>query len=162
MKIATPFATRFDASLYPRGWLLVPRDEESIVKPAVIERLTHHGALAFPVDSGSRALRGRIWGTLSREGSSHLLGRILGPGAGSSVTGAADVFAVLRGGRACLIECKRPAHLSPAGKVLTRAGEPSEDQIRFLLLALSRGATVGVAWGPSDVDRILLSARNGD
>lgn len=162
-----PFLHRFDHARYRRAYLFGCVDEARVQKD-ISEAL--RDLLISPdwVDSGAKALRGKLWGSLMR-----LLGSmgVTGPRAESmarpvlnslgGVTaadkGRPDLSGVLApNGRAWFIEVKAPAHLDPtSGNVLESAGKPSPEQLAFLLEKHRAGAIVGVAWSVEDALEIL-------
>lgn len=141
--------TAFDASRYPAQYLRAGH-LEAVVQRLVIARLRQLGCRAFVVDSGAARLRGRA----ARAGV------FLGGAATGMNRGIPDVHATAPGGRAVYVEVKAPAWLVPSkatGRLIQKraAGEPSPEQVQFIVEHLRAGAAAGFAWGPDDVDAIL-------
>ena len=58
-------------------------------------------------------------------------------------------------GRSLYVEVKAPAWIDADKKVIRRAGQPTPDQIEFLLSKHRRGALCMVAWSATDVEQYL-------
>jgi hypothetical protein len=157
MRLKPPFLHAWDASRYP-VWYLEKCLSEAEVQSQILQMLPMMKVFAWPVDSGAKMLRGRAFGALRRGGLSTaaLLGRT-----GAAPKGVCDIIGVQAPtGRAVLIEVKKPEWRQPSQKRPGRftkqpAGLPTDEQIEFLREGFRRGAIVGVAWSPSDVERIL-------
>jgi hypothetical protein len=71
-------------------------------------------------------------------------------------SGFADLEATLAPiGRSLYIEVKAPAWIDTDKRVIRQAGQPSADQILFLLSKHRRGALCMVAWSAADVEQLL-------
>jgi hypothetical protein len=74
--------------------------------------------------------------------------------------GIVDVHGITAEGRPLHIEVKAPEWLAPSpttGRLVQvrAAGEPTLEQVAFVLAARKHGSAAGFAWGPIDVDCIL-------
>ena len=148
----------FDASRYPEVWLRAGLDEGR-VQALLLQHLRGHGCWVWPVDVGAAALQGRAAGALRRAGVRRPEALLRGRAPGG-VAGLPDIHGIAPGGRPLYVEVKRPQHLVPSaktGRLIQRhpAGEPTREQLAFLLEARRRGALAGVAWGPQDLAEIL-------
>jgi len=159
-----PFLSTWSTSRYDLGYLrrgLAERD----VQEKVIQYLNLQGHFAFALDSGAKRLRGRAVRAMAAAGMAPgRAGALIKGMSGGSQAGIPDVFAVLKGeGRAALFEVKKPAHIIPANtrtgvKLKQPAGQPTDEQLAFLLTAHQAGAIVGVVWSVEDVAYILTAA----
>jgi hypothetical protein len=116
-----------------------------------------------PVDAGAKKLRGRAVGALRRAGVARPEAALAGA-TGAGIAGLADVVGTLKGGRSVYVEVKAPAWLGPSrrtGRMVQKraAGEPTPEQLAFLLDAVRKGAVAGVAWSMRDVVELLDGAR---
>lgn len=151
-----PFLHRWDPGRYPEMYLrLGPL--EAVVQKNVLVVLRQLGVLAFAVDAGAKALRGRAYGALRCAGRPDLAARLKGR-TGVGEAGLSDVIGVTRGGRALFVEVKAPALYVPDGEgglvVERSAGQPTEEQLAFLAAAHRHGAVAGVAWAGLDAAHI--------
>ena len=112
---------------------------------------------AIPIDAGGRRQRGRMMGAAKKAGID--LANISNAKTWYSIpAGFADLEATLAPvGRSLYIEVKAPAWIDEKKKIIRRAGEPSQEQLDFLLEKLRRGACVLVAWSPKDVEDYIGS-----
>lgn len=121
----------------------------------VVSQLRQLGAVAFVVDAGAQALRGRAFAALARQGLDARA--VLHGQTGAGSKGLSDVVGVAPDGRAIFVEVKAPAWYEPGVRQLRLrrcAGQPSEAQLAFLLAVWRSGAVAGVAWSPRDLLRI--------
>jgi hypothetical protein len=157
------YLDHFDRDRYPGPWLCLRPTEEDIQK-ATMDRLLRLGIKAWEVDAGAKTIRGRAMAALKMARRMDLARYVNQGQTGAASKGFVDIVGVLRGGRALLIECKRPEWLGPSpktGKIIQvePAGEPAPEQLAFLDTAHAQGALVGIVWSPNDLDEIL--ARGG-
>jgi hypothetical protein len=112
---------------------------------------------AVPIDAGGRRQRGRMMGAAKKAGID--LAKISNAKTWYSIpAGFADLEATLAPvGRSLYIEVKAPAWIDEKKKIIRRAGEPSQEQLDFLLEKLRRGACVLVAWSSKDVEEYIGS-----
>jgi hypothetical protein len=112
---------------------------------------------AVPIDAGGHRQRGRMMGAAKKAGID--LARISNAKTWYSIpAGFADLEATLAPvGRSLYIEVKAPAWIDEKKKIIRRAGEPSQEQLDFLLEKLRRGACVLVAWSAKDVEDYIGS-----
>jgi hypothetical protein len=158
-----PFPHRFDPSRYSDYYLL-SRLSEAEVQAEVVKALRELRVTCWPVDVGSKNVRGRACGALRRAGviNPASLLRAKHPGASDGALGFADVPGVLPGGRALFLEVKAPRWLKfGTRKVLVidrEEGLPTPEQLRFLAEAHMAGAVVGVVWSARDAVEIVKKA----
>ena len=108
------------------------------------------------IDVGERRMRGRL---VRRLGVSPRA--LLGLG-GANERGIVDLAVTFPGGRAGWFECKRPAQLaiSPKTRRLVQvhaAGEPTAEQLAFLLEQARFGAVAGVLWSHKDLETLVAA-----
>jgi hypothetical protein len=151
---AYPFPWRFEGYRYPDLYLLSQVDEAR-VQADIVEMLHAYHVDAVPIDAGGRRQRGRMMAAARSAGIA--LGGIQNVKTGAAIpAGFADLEATLAPtGRALYIEVKAPAWLDAQKKIIRRAGQPSPEQIEFLLAKHHRGALCMVAWSSADVEQYL-------
>jgi hypothetical protein len=139
------------------------RVTEAQVQKAILDLLALYKVDAISIDAGGRRQRGRMMGAAKKAGID--LAGISNVKTWYSIpAGFADIEGTLApDGRSLYIEVKAPEWLGSegnrrAGKIIRRAGEPSPDQLDFLLSKHLRGAVVLVAWSPLEVYDFLRSA----
>lgn len=157
-----PYLHQWDASRYRRAYLFgdVP---ESRVQDDIRRALGLFRIEAAVIDSGFSAIRGKVYSALKRlRASDGVIEAVMASlkDISAAPVGWSDLNGCLApSGRAFYIECKAPARLDPQrGTIITRAGLPSDDQLRFLDRMHARGALVGVAWSVDDALQILAPA----
>ena len=157
-----PYLHKWDPSRYRRAYLFgdVP---ESKVQDDIRRALGLFRIEAAVIDAGFAAIRGKIYGALKRlRVSDAVIQAVMAAlkDISSAPVGWSDLSGTLSPvGRSFYIECKSPARLDPQrGTIITPAGKPTEDQLKFLDRMHSRGALVGVAWGVDDALEILAPA----
>jgi len=154
-----PFLCAFDPTRYKRAYLFgqVP---EGHVQRDIIAALALLRIRADWVDSGGAAIRGKVWGAMMRarvaEGLAQAILRNLG-GVSAADPGRSDLSGTLApNGRSWYIEVKAPAWLNPKTEgIIRNAGEPTLEQLDFLIEKHAMGAIVGVAWSVDDALEIL-------
>jgi hypothetical protein len=157
LKVDWPFPHAFERGRYSDAWLRVPHDEVKEIQPVCLAYLVNMGFHATITDSGAGTLRGRIRGTLTRSGNTHLIGQVMKGQAGAGGAGLVDIIGCSPKGLFIAIECKAPMLLTPDGCIAKRAGLPTEAQLEYLMAAHRRGAIAGVVWSLSDLQGILTS-----
>lgn len=150
-----PFLHAWDPSRYAEGYLRSGILEEE-VQLQVLAQLRQLGCIAFPIDVGSKNLRGKAYGALAAAGRQDLYFRLAG-NTGAGMKGISDVIGVSPTGRAIFIEVKKPALYVPEGKegrLIVKdggeAGTPTDDQLLFLANVHRSGAIAGVVWSSLD------------
>jgi hypothetical protein len=144
-----PFLHAWDRSRYSPAYLCSGPSEEE-VQAAVVEALRlRWRAVVTEIDVGDKRLRGRL-------GRLGLDRRIVSMAGGGNKKGVVDLAVTFPGGRAGWFEIKKPelCVLSKATGLLVQArrpGEPSDEQLDFLLAQASAGAVVGVLWAVDDL-----------
>lgn len=134
---------------------------EAQVQSAILDYLNHSNVVAWSVDAGAKALRGRAVGLARRLGADKGALAAMNAGrAGAASRGVPDVMGILPGGRALLLEVKQPAWMTTSkatgGLVQKKpAGLPSDAQLAFLLAAHQAGALVAVVWSVEDVKKLF-------
>jgi len=156
VKESYPFPWQFDPKRY-RAHYLMSSLPEARVQADIVELLTRYRVDVMAIDAGGRRQRGRMMAAAAASGVD--LGGIQHVKTGSAITkGFSDLEATLAPlGRALYIEVKAPAWIDGESKITRKAGEPSQEQLDFLLEKYRRGALVLVAWASADVENYLLS-----
>ncbi|HWQ10994.1 MAG TPA: hypothetical protein VN436_17865 [Holophaga sp.] len=162
-----PFPHAFDRSRYSDHYLL-SHLSEAAVQAQIVDALGKMGLLAWVVDVGGKKVRGRACAALRHAGvdkPAQLL-RAKHPGASDAPQGFPDVPGLIPPERSAtghlipfFLEVKRPMwlKLSKTGRLTVdqAAGEPTEEQLGFLLSVHHAGACCGVVWSVSDAVEIL-------
>jgi hypothetical protein len=148
---AYPFPWKFEIDRYGVLYLMQSVTEAQVQK-AILELLALYNVDAVPIDAGGRRQRGRMMGAAKARGVD--LAGVQNVATGAAIpAGFADLEATLAPfGRALYIEVKAPAWIDAKKKIIRRAGEPSKEQLEFLLAKHRRGACVLVAWCSGDVE----------
>lgn len=158
MTEAYPFPWKFEAHRYPSAYLM-QRNTEDQVQRSILDLLALYKIDAIAIDAGARRQRGRMMGAWKKSGL-----ELSAVHAGisnvkiwySMPAGFSDLAGTLApDGRSLYIEVKAPAQVDTKGRIVKRAGVPSEDQLAFLLSKHKRGAIVLVAWSSLDVEHHL-------
>ena len=150
--ISYPFPHEFDAGKYPAFYLLshVP---ENKVQASILELLHAYNVDAIAIDAGLKTARRAIIAKSLLHGVDR---RAFDGGLGEIAPGHPDIAATLApSGRGLYIEVKAPAWIDGSGKVVRRAGQPSTDQLDFLLSKWERGAIAMIAYSSDDVKNFL-------
>lgn len=154
MKDSWPFPWKFNQKNYSANYLACQVTEAQAQKD-IISLLQMYKVDVVPIDAGGRRQRGRMMAAAKSSGiciagSMHLGAEI--------PRGFADLEATLAPhGQSLYIEVKSPAWLGDKNKIIRRAGQPSEEQLEFLLSKSLRGAAVLVAWSSWDVEAQLIT-----
>jgi hypothetical protein len=151
---AYPFPWKFEGYKYS-DFYLMRQVTEAQVQADILALLTVFEVDGVPIDAGGRRQRGRMMGAAKKSGID--LAGISNVKTWYSVpAGFADLEATLAPtGRSLYIEVKAPAWLDGKKKVIRRAGQPSAEQLEFLLSKHVRGAVVLVAWSLTDLEGYL-------
>src|SRR6266404_7921605 len=146
-----PFPWKFEGYRYGDLYLMQQVTEEQVQKQ-ILELLALYEVDAIPIDAGGRRQRGRMMGAAKKAGVD--LAAISTVKTWYSIpAGFSDLEATLAPeGRSLYIEVKAPAWINADKKVIRRAGQPSTEQLDFLLSKHQRGACVLVAWSSKDVE----------
>jgi hypothetical protein len=152
-----PFLWQWDRSRYSEAYLRSGPSEEEVQEAAVQALRARWRAVVSEIDVGDKRLRGRL-------GRLGLDRRTISMAGGGNKGGIVDLAVTFPGGRAGWIEMKRPEFcvVSKATGLLVQSrkpGEPSDEQLEFLLAQASVGAVVGVAWSVQDLFAIIPGAR---
>jgi hypothetical protein len=166
-----PFPHRWNPENTPwRPEQLLQKITEEEIQITTILQLRALSCWVKRVDVGAKIIRGRAIGALAKAGVPKKDAAIaLRPTHAGAPTDADPGFSDLHGiigrgpfrGRPFYLECKRPPHYSPSESKLgrmvieSRAGELTDDQLRFLLEARAMGAIVGVFWHPQEALKLL-------
>jgi len=153
-----PFPWQFDICRYQASYLMQQVSEDQVQR-SILDLLAIYKVDAIPIDAGGRRQRGRMMGAAKKAGID--LAAVSNSKTWYSIpSGFSDLEGTLApDGRSLYIEVKAPAWLSSNGHIARRAGEPSADQLEFLLSKHKRGALVLVAWSSLDVEQYLGKAR---
>jgi hypothetical protein len=146
-----PFPWKFEGYRYADLYLM-QQVTEAQVQDQILELLTLYDVDAIPIDAGGRRQRGRMMGAAKKAGVD--IGAISNVKTWYSIpAGFSDLEATLAPeGRSLYIEVKAPAWINAEKKIIRRAGQPSVEQLDFLLSKHQRGACVLVAWSSKDVE----------
>lgn len=146
-----PFPWKFDGSRYGDVYLM-SQITEATVQSDILGLLALYDVDAVPIDAGGRRQRGRMMGAAKKAGVD--LAGISNVKTWYSIpAGFADLEGTLApDGRSLYIEVKAPAWMDTNKKIIRRAGQPSVEQLDFLLSKHQRGACVLVAWSSKDVE----------
>jgi len=152
-----PFPHEFDAGKYSAYYLLsdVP---ESDVQAAILGLLRSFKVDAIAVDAGAKGLRRTLLARMRRAGfPMQAIAALLSGGLGSEIpAGHSDIAGTLApSGRSLYIEVKKPATIDGGGNVIERQGQPTQEQLDFLLSKYKRGAIVMIAYSIDDVSEFL-------
>lgn len=149
-----PFPWRFDGTRYSDLYLMQQVTEDQ-VQNDILALLALYDVDAIPIDAGGRRNRGRMMGAAKKAGIN--LGAISNSKTWFSIpAGFSDLEATLAPvGRSLYIEVKAPAWIDENKKVIRRAGQPTIEQLDFLLAKHNRGACVLVAWSQQDVENFI-------
>jgi hypothetical protein len=152
-----PFLWQWDRARYSEAYLRSGPSEEE-VQAAVVEALRlRWRAVVTEIDVGDKRLRGRL-------GRLGLDRRIVSMAGGGNRKGVVDLAVTFPGGRAGWFELKKPEFcvISKSTGLLVqqrKPGEPSDEQLQFLLAQASAGAVVGVLWAVQDLFACVPGAR---
>jgi hypothetical protein len=146
-----PFSWKFEGYKYSDLYLM-SQITEAQVQEDILSVLALYDVDAVPIDAGGRRQRGRMMGAAKKSGID--LAAISNAKTWYSIpAGFSDLEATLApAGRSLYVEVKAPAWLDGKKKVIRRAGQPSKEQLEFLLSKHQRGACVLVAWSSQDVE----------
>ena len=146
-----PFPWRFDGTKYSDLYLM-QQTTEAQVQEDILSLLRLYEVDAVPIDAGGRRQRGRMMGAAKKAGVD--LANISTVKTWYSIpAGYSDLEATLApDGRSLYIEVKSPAWIDDKKKIIRRAGQPTVEQLDFLLSKHRRGACVLVAWASKDVE----------
>lgn len=149
-----PFPWKFEGSKYSDHYL-IRQVTEAQVQADILALLHAHDVDAVAIDAGGRRQRGRMMGAAKKAGID--LARISNRKTWYSIpAGFSDIEATLAPeGRSLYIEVKAPAWIDEQKKIIRRAGQPSPEQLEFLVAKHRRGAIVLVAWSSIDVEDYL-------
>jgi hypothetical protein len=149
-----PFPWKFEGYRYDDLYLMQQVTEAQVQKE-IIDLLALYRVDAVAIDAGGRRQRGRMMGAAKAAGIN--LGGVQNVKTGAAIpAGFSDLEATFApAGRACYIEVKAPAWIDTEKRVIRRAGQPSAEQLEFLLSKHQRGAAVLVAWSSKDVEEAL-------
>ena len=150
-----PFPWRFDGRRYSDLYLMA-RIDEARVQAEILELLRTYDVDAVPIDAGGRRIRGRM---MAARSAGIPLGGVQHAKTGAAIpAGFADLEATLAPtGRSLYVEVKAPAWIDADKKVIRQAGQPTAEQIEFLLSKHRRGALCMVAWSAGDVQQYLCA-----
>jgi hypothetical protein len=148
-EFAYPFPWRVDGK-FTRHYLM-SRVTEAQVQIDIIELLLAYRVDVAAIDAGGKRARGRLMGAARNAGVD--LAGVQNVKTGRAIPkGFADLEATLAPqGRSLYIEVKAPPWMDHRGNIVRAAGEPSEEQLAFLLGKFRRGALVMVAWSATEV-----------
>jgi hypothetical protein len=151
---AYPFPWRFEGFRYSDLYLMQQVTEAQVQKN-ILALLSAFNVDAVPIDAGGRRQRGRMMGAAKKSGID--LAGISNVKTWYSIpAGFSDLEATLApDGLSLYIEVKAPAWIDANKKIIRRAGQPSIEQLDFLLSKHHRGAHVLVAWSSKDVEDSL-------
>ncbi|MBZ5700277.1 MAG: hypothetical protein LAN84_00360 [Acidobacteriia bacterium] len=151
MSEAYPFPWKFEGYKYS-DFYLMRQITEAQVQADILAMLALFDVDAVPIDAGGRRQRGRMMGAARAAGVN--LAGIQNVKTGAAIpAGFADLEATLApDGRSLYIEVKAPAWIDEKKKIIRRAGQPSKEQLEFLVEKHRRGAIVLVAWSAKDVE----------
>jgi hypothetical protein len=154
MTQAYPFPWKFEGYRYSDLYLM-RQVTEAQVQSDILALMAAYDVDVVPIDAGGRRQRGRIMAAAKSAGVQ--LGGIQNVKTGAAIpSGFADLEATLApAGRSLYIEVKAPAWLNGEKKIMRRAGQPSAEQLEFLVEKHRRGAVVLVAWSSKDVEEYL-------
>jgi hypothetical protein len=151
MTEAYPFPWKFEGYKYSDLYLM-RQVSEAQVQADIVAFLAAFAVDAVPIDAGGRRQRGRMMGAAKKAGID-LAGISTVKTWYSIPAGFSDLEATLApAGRSLYIEVKAPAWIDAKKKIIRRAGQPSIEQLDFLLAKHQRGACVLVAWSSKDVE----------
>jgi hypothetical protein len=149
-----PFPWKFEGYRYSDLYLM-RQVTEAQVQSDILALMTAYDVDVVPIDAGGRRQRGRMMAAAKSAGIE--LAGIQNVKTGAAIpSGFSDLEATLApAGRSLYIEVKAPAWLDANKKIIRRAGQPSQEQLEFLLEKHRRGAVVLVAWSSKDVEEYL-------
>ena len=151
--LSYPFPHEFDAGKYSAHYLLshVP---ENKVQASILDLLWKYKVDAIAIDAGCKRERRTM---ISRALQLGFDRRSFDGSIGSELpAGHSDLAATLAPeGRSLYIEVKAPAWIDERGKVVRSAGQPTQEQLDFLLSKFNRGAIAMVAYSMDDVASYL-------
>lgn len=159
--IQYPFPSRFERARYPTSYLRSGILEDQVQQAVIAALTTRWRAKVTVIDSGDRRLRGRAARLLTARGvNPNMLMKGMG---GTMERGVVDLAVTFPGGLAGWFETKRPAYcvVSPrTGKLIIErpAGEPTDEQLAFLLEQHRLGAVAGLLWSPHDLEALIPCA----
>ena len=147
---AYPFPWKFEGYKYSDLYLM-SQITEAQVQADIVTLLAAYDVDIVPIDAGGRRQRGRMMGAAKAAGIE--LAGIQNVKTGAAIpAGFSDLEGTLApNGRSLYIEVKAPAWIDDRKKIIRRAGQPSAEQLDFLLAKHQRGACVLVAWSSKDV-----------
>jgi hypothetical protein len=156
-RVEYPFPVEFVRERYPADYLRQGLLEERVQAACVAYLRARWRAEVVVVDVGDARLRGRAARLLSAAGGNP---RLLAGRGGEMNRGIVDLAVTFPGGRAGWFEVKKPAWLQASpktGRLVQRrpAGEPTPEQLAFLVRQGRAGAVVGVLWHPRDLDALV-------
>ncbi len=148
--IEFPFLHRWDASRYPKNYLLLGFTEDQ-VQDAILAELEFWQIDAIAIDAGMKRARGRMLAGARREGLD--VSNVVNFRSGGLPAGWPDLHGTLApDGVSIYIEVKAPAQIDPDNsRIIREAGRPTGEQLDFLVSKYERGAIVMVAWSVDDV-----------
>lgn len=154
MKFSYPFPSAFERARYDERYLQLGLTEAKVQEATKLRLEYRYRARVTVIDSGDRRFRGEM---VRRYG---IAGRELNHLRGSMEPGIADLAVTFPSGRAGWIEVKRPCWLvlnRKTGNLVQRAdpGEPTAEQLQFLLWQTRFNAVAGVVWRDTDVDALI-------
>lgn len=156
MTPAYPFPHEFVAARYSEHYL-ISCITETRVQADIVELLRSYRVDVVAIDAGGRRQRGRMMAAAKAAGVS--LAGVQNAKTGAAIPkGFADLEATLAPlGRALYIEVKAPSWMDLGKRITRKAGEPSLEQLDFLMAKYQRGAIVLVAWSAQDIESYLLA-----
>lgn len=148
-----PFPWKFEGYRYSDLYLMSQLTEAQVQKN-ILELMAAFDVDAVPIDAGGRRQRGRMMAAAKAADATASFKRLK---LGAEIPpGFSDLEATLAPeGRSLYIEVKAPAWIDEKKKIIRRAGQPTLDQLQFLLSKHQRGALVLVAWSANDVENYL-------
>lgn len=152
-----PFVHAFDPARYSPAYLRSGLLEEQVQEACVLRLQTRWRARVTVIDVGERRMRGRLVRQFGISGK-----ELVGLG-GANERGIVDLAVTFPGGLAGWFECKSPAWFvvsKKTGRLIQKrpAGEPTPEQLAFLLAQARLGAVAGLLWAPEDLDALIPSA----
>jgi len=151
-----PFPWKFQGYRYGDLYLMQQITEDEVQRD-ILALLALYDVDAIPIDAGGRRQRGRMMGAAKKAGVD--IGAISNTKTWYSIpAGFSDLEGTLApAGRSLYIEVKAPAWIDTNKKVIRRAGQPTTEQLDFLLSKHQRGACVLVAWSSKDVEEYVAA-----
>lgn len=152
-----PFVHAFDPARYSPAYLRRGPLEAEVQGVCILRLQTRWRARVTVIDVGERRMRGRL---VRQFGLSPKA--LVGLG-GANERGIVDLAVTFPGGLAGWFECKSPAWYVTSrktGRLIQRraAGEPTDEQLAFLLAQARLGAVAGLLWAAEDLDALIPAA----